>query len=50
MRLVQALHGNVYRTKYGAIDLGLTITTVPIIHANFSRYIVSGIVMGAIEE
>ena len=50
--LVQTLRGDVYRTEYGAIYLGLAATIVPIIiiYAIFSRYIVSGIAMGAIKE
>lgn len=50
--LIQTLRGDVYRTEYGAIYLGLAITIVPIIiiYAIFSRYIVSGIAMGAIKE
>ena len=50
--LVGTLQGDVYRTEYGAIYLGLAITIVPIIiiYAIFSRYIVSGIAMGAVKE
>jgi multiple sugar transport system permease protein len=50
--LVQTLRGDVYRTEYGAIYLGLALTIVPIIiiYAIFSRYIVSGIAMGAVKE
>lgn len=50
--LVKTLQGDVYRTEYGAIYLGLAMTIVPIIviYAIFSRYIVSGIAMGAIKE
>ena len=50
--LVKTLRGDVYRTEYGAIYLGLAITIVPIliIYAIFSRYIVNGISMGAVKE
>jgi len=50
--LVQTLRGDVYRTEYGAIYIGLAITIVPIliVYALFSRYIVSGIAMGAVRE
>lgn len=50
--LVKTLRGDVYRTEYGAIYLGLAITIVPIliVYAIFSRYIVNGISMGAVKE
>lgn len=50
--LVQTLRGDVYRTEFGAIYLGLAATIVPIIiiYAFFSRYIVSGIAIGAVKE
>ncbi len=50
--LVQTLRGDVYRTEYGSIYLGLAFTVVPIIiiYAIFSRYIVSGIAIGAVKE
>lgn len=50
--LVQTLRGDVYRTEYGAIYLGLALTVVPIIiiYAFFSRFIISGIALGAVKE
>jgi ABC-type glycerol-3-phosphate transport system permease component len=50
--LVKTLRGDVYRTEYGAIYLGLAITVVPVIilYVLFSRYIISGIAMGAVKE
>jgi ABC-type glycerol-3-phosphate transport system permease component len=50
--LVQTLRGDVYRTEYGSIYLGLAISVVPIIiiYFIFSKYIVNGISMGAVKE
>jgi multiple sugar transport system permease protein len=50
--LVQTLRGDVYRTEFGAIYLGLAMSIVPImiLYAVFSRYIVSGISMGSVKE
>jgi multiple sugar transport system permease protein len=50
--LVRTLRGDVYRTEYGSIYLGIAATILPIllVYAFFSRYIVSGIAMGAVKE
>lgn len=50
--LVQTLRGDTYRTDYGSIYVGLAVSIVPIIivYGIFSKYIVSGIAMGAVKE
>jgi len=50
--MVKLLRGDMYRQEYGAIYLGLTVTLIPIIivYAVFSRYIISGISLGAIKD
>lgn len=50
--LVQTLQGDMYRTEYGAIYLGLAITVVPVIimYLFLSKFIVSGIAMGSVKE
>jgi multiple sugar transport system permease protein len=50
--LIGTLRGDVYRTEYGAIYLGLALSIIPILifYALFSRFIVNGIAMGAIKE
>ncbi len=50
--LVQTLRGDTYRTEYGSIYLGLALSIIPIIivYTIFSKYIVSGISMGAVKE
>jgi ABC-type glycerol-3-phosphate transport system permease component len=50
--LVQNLRGDAYRAEFGAIYLGLAIVIVPIVifYAIFSRFIVSGIALGAVKE
>lgn len=50
--LVQLMRGDAYRTEYGSIYLGLGLTIVPVIivYVLASRYIISGIAMGAVKE
>ncbi|SKB00728.1 multiple sugar transport system permease protein [Caloramator quimbayensis] len=50
--LVQTLRGDVYRTEYGSIYLGLAVSIIPIliVYILFSRYIVNGIAMGSVKE
>lgn len=50
--LVQKLRGDIYRTEYGGIYLGIAVSIVPILffYAFMSRYIISGITMGGVKE
>jgi multiple sugar transport system permease protein len=50
--LVQMLRGDIYRTEYGGIYLGIAVSLVPIIifYAFMSRFIISGITMGGVKE
>ncbi|EMT39369.1 ABC-type sugar transport system, permease component [Thermoanaerobacter thermohydrosulfuricus WC1] len=50
--MVKLLRGDMYRTEYGAIYLGLAITVIPIIivYAMFSKYIINGISLGAVKD
>ena len=50
--LVQSLRGDIYRTEYGSIYLGVAVSLVPILifYALMSRFIISGITMGSVKE
>ena len=50
--LVQSLRGDIYRTEFGGIYLGIAISLVPIIifYIFMSRFIISGLSMGSIKE
>ena len=50
--LVQMLRGDIYRTEYGGIYLGIAVSLVPIIifYAFMSRYIIGGLTMGSVKE
>lgn len=50
--LVQMLRGDIYRTEYGGIYLGIAISLVPIIvfYAFMSRLIIGGLALGAVKE
>ena len=49
--MVSLLNGDIYRVEYGAIYLGLAITILPliIVYLILSRYIVSGVALGAVK-
>ncbi|MDR0637674.1 MAG: carbohydrate ABC transporter permease [Spirochaetaceae bacterium] len=50
--LVQALRGDIYRTEYGGIYLGIAVSIVPIVifYLFMSRFIISGVAMGGVKE
>ncbi|MDR0539129.1 MAG: carbohydrate ABC transporter permease [Spirochaetaceae bacterium] len=50
--LVQALRGDIYRTEYGGIYLGIAVSIVPILifYAFMSRFIISGVASGGVKE
>jgi multiple sugar transport system permease protein len=50
--LVQALRGDIYRTEFGGIYLGIAISIVPILifYAFMSRNIISGVAAGGVKE
>lgn len=50
--LVQTLRGDIYRTEYGSIYLGVAVSLIPILvfYSFMSRFIISGITMGSVKE
>jgi multiple sugar transport system permease protein len=50
--LMMALRGDIYRTEYGGIYLGIAVSLIPIMifYSFMSRFIISGITMGGIKE
>jgi len=50
--LIMSLRGDIYRTEFGGIYLGIAVSLIPIMifYSFMSRYIISGITMGGIKE
>lgn len=50
--MVSLLNGDVYKTEYGAIYLGLLLTVLPIfvIYFALSKYIIAGVALGGVKE
>ena len=50
-QMVQLLRGDIYKTEFGSIYLGLTITALPLIvvYLLLSRYIVAGVALGSVK-
>ena len=49
--MVSLLRGDIYKTEYGAVYLGLTLTAVPLIvmYLILSKYIVAGVALGSVK-
>lgn len=49
--MVSLLRGNIYKTEYGAIYLGLTLSVLPLFLVYFalSRYIIAGVALGGVK-
>jgi len=50
--MVKELRGDIYRTEFGSIYLGLTLTAMPllIVYFCFSKYIIAGVAVGGVKE
>ena len=50
--MVNELRGDIYRTEYGSIYLGLSLTALPliIVYFAFSKYIIAGVALGGVKE
>ena len=49
--MVSLLRGDIYKTEYGSIYLGLTLTVIPLLIVYFllSRYIIAGVALGGVK-
>lgn len=50
--MVRTLRGDIYRTEYGSIYLGLTLSAAPllIVYFSLSKYIIQGVALGGVKE
>ncbi|MBI9094347.1 MAG: carbohydrate ABC transporter permease [Sphaerochaeta sp.] len=50
--MVSLLRGDIYKTEYGSVYLGLSLTVLPlfVIYFMLSKYIIAGVSLGAIKE
>ena len=49
--MVSLLRGDIYKTEYGAVYLGLTLTVLPliIVYLSLSKYIIAGVALGSVK-
>jgi multiple sugar transport system permease protein len=50
--MVSLLRGDIYKTEYGSVYLGLALTVLPlfVIYFMLSKYIIAGVALGALKE
>jgi multiple sugar transport system permease protein len=50
--MVSLLRGDIYKTEFGSIYLGLTLTVLPlfVVYFTLSKYIIAGVALGGIKE
>lgn len=50
--MVSLLRGDIYKTEYGSVYLGLSLTVLPlfIVYMLLSKYIIAGVALGALKE
>ena len=50
--MVSLLRGDIYKTEYGSVYLGLTLTVLPlfVIYFMLSKYIIAGVSLGSVKE
>ncbi|HZJ88523.1 MAG TPA: carbohydrate ABC transporter permease, partial [Sphaerochaeta sp.] len=50
--MVSLLRGDIYKTEYGSVYLGLSLTVLPlfVIYFILSKYIIAGVALGALKE
>ena len=49
--MVSMLKGDIYKTEYGTVYLGLTLTVLPlfVVYFSLSRYIIAGVALGGVK-
>ena len=49
--MVSLLRGDIYKTEYGSVYLGLTLTVLPliIVYLLLSKYIIAGVALGSVK-
>ena len=50
--MISQLKGDIYKTEYGSVYLGLTLTVLPlfIVYFALSKYIIAGVALGGVKE